>query len=94
MWTGYSEAAAVKEGKHGLFGLIGVYFRRRLGPDVQYETVFILLIPEAAGEFINDREPIVSEVRELCLRCNVRWAITIVTSAMHSLARQVVTHAF
>ena len=93
VWTGYSEAAAVKEGKDGLLGLTGVCFRCRLGPDVQCETVSVLSVPEAVGELINDREPIVSEVRDFCLWCNVRWTITVVTSAMHSLAHQVVTYA-
>jgi hypothetical protein len=94
VWTRDSEAAAMEEGKDGILGLVGMRSQSRLGPDVECETVFILLIAEATGEFIDDREPIVSEVRELRLWCNIRRAITIAKSAILSLARQTVTYAF
>lgn len=54
VWTGNGKAAAMEEGKDGLLGLTGVLIRSRLGPDVQCETVFILLIPEAASKFVDD----------------------------------------
>jgi len=67
----------MEEGKDELLGLMGMRFRSRLGPDVECETVCVLLIPKATGESIQDRQPIIGEVRKLDLWCNVRWAITI-----------------
>lgn len=94
MWTGNGEAAAMEEGKDRLLGLTWVRIQSRLGPDIKCETVFILCIPEATGEFVNDREPVTREIGKLRLWCNVRWAITALSSAIPSLARQIVTYAF
>ena len=84
----------MEEGKDGLLGLLRMCLRSRLGPDVQCETVFILCIPETTGEFVNDREPVTREIGKLRLWCNVRWAITALSSAIPSLARQIITYAF
>jgi hypothetical protein len=54
VWTGNSEAASMEEGKDGLLGLLRMCLRSRLGPDVQCETVFILLVPKTASKFVDD----------------------------------------
>jgi len=94
MWPGNSEAAAMEEGKDGFLGLVRMRCRSRLGPDVECETVFVLLISEATGEFIDDCQSIVGEVRELRLWCNVRWAITIGPISKTFSRSLIATYAF
>lgn len=77
VWSGNSEAAAMEECEDGLLGFVRMRFRSRLGPDVECETVFVLLIPEATSEFFNDIQAIVGKTGELSLWSNVRWAIAI-----------------
>jgi hypothetical protein len=47
----------------------------RLGPDIQSETVLVLLIPKTSSKLTEDRQTIAGEIGKFGLWWYVRWAI-------------------
>lgn len=76
VWPRDSEAAAMEEGEDGLFNLVGMCIRCRLGPDIECETVLVLSIPETSGELTEDFQAIACEVGVLCFGRDIRGIVS------------------
>lgn len=72
----------MEEDKYRFACLIPLGLRRRFSPNVQGETILILLVPEMRRELVENIEAVIGEVGKRRHRRNVRWTVCTLSSLL------------